>query len=121
MRSRAEIYPGIPEDFPISHLPSALTGAQPKVDVVRGDDGHYYLQGTTPEEVQQEYADCLELKRQLIEYSERKILVLPGAELAILKASYRNYVAADLCSLEQIRWIFDTAINQMKWTPMKYD
>lgn len=60
-----------PSDFPRQNNLSALTGAQPKLSVVR-IDGRYYLDQPDEDEIYQRYDVCADLVDQLISYCERK-------------------------------------------------
>lgn len=42
-------YPGVPDDFPVTAVPSAIGGAQPKMSLVE-EDGKFYAPGTSPSE-----------------------------------------------------------------------
>jgi hypothetical protein len=43
-------YPGVPEDFPVTAVLSAIAGAQPKMNLVE-EGGKFYAPGTSPSEV----------------------------------------------------------------------
>lgn len=60
-----------PLDFPRQQSFSALSGAQPKLSVVK-IDGRYYLDQPDEDEIYQRYDVCADLVNQLIAYCERK-------------------------------------------------
>ncbi|MDH1255972.1 hypothetical protein N5C67_25370 [Comamonas thiooxydans] len=60
-----------PLDFPRQQSFSALSGAQPKLSVVK-IDGRYYLDQPDEDEIYQRYDVCADLVNQLIDYCERK-------------------------------------------------
>lgn len=60
-----------PSDFPRQHGFSALSGAQPKLSVIK-IDGRYYLDQPDEDEIYQRYDVCADLVKQLIAYCEKK-------------------------------------------------
>ena len=60
-----------PSDFPRQHGFSALSGAQPKLSVIK-IDGRYYLEQPDEDEIYQRYDVCADLVDQLVTYCERK-------------------------------------------------
>ncbi|MBB6317302.1 hypothetical protein FHX56_000593 [Paraburkholderia tropica] len=68
----------VPDDFPRTPAPGAVSGAQPKL-LVRESGGRYHT-GLTNEELWTRYDACEELAGQLAEYASRKMSV-PGISL----------------------------------------
>lgn len=60
-----------PSDFPRQNSLSALSGAQPKLSVLK-IDGRYYLDQPDEDEIYQRYDVCADLVQQLISYCNRK-------------------------------------------------
>lgn len=58
-------YPGIPEDFPIEAQAVGLTGVQPKLSLVKHGE-EYYAAGTSPQEVQEDYEEMVDLANQVM-------------------------------------------------------
>jgi len=77
-------YPGIPDDFPIAALPVTLPGAQPKLSVVKVGERFYPL-GTSPREVQEDYASMLDLANQVVAYVHQNELTTQTALDEFLK------------------------------------
>ena len=77
-------YPGIPEDFPIEPQAVALTGAQPKLSLVQhGED--YYATGTSPQEVQEDYEEMVDLANQVMVFVRKNAFTTQEALDAFLK------------------------------------
>lgn len=64
-------YPGVPIDFPVGPIPSALAGVQPKVNLVEEDD-QYYASGTSPSEVSEAFETCENLAQKFVAYCLEK-------------------------------------------------
>lgn len=65
-------YPGVPLDFPVTAVHSALAGAQPKISIVE-EAGKFYALGTSPTEVIKAFEVCADLVGQMIPYCQRKL------------------------------------------------
>jgi len=77
-------YPGIPEDFPIEPQTVALTGAQPKLSLVQhGED--YYATGTSPQEVQEDYEEMVDLANQVMVFVRKNAFTTQEALDAFLQ------------------------------------
>lgn len=61
----------VPDDFPRTPAPGAVSGAQPKL-LVRESGGRYHT-GLTTEELWTRYDACEDLAGQLAEYASRKM------------------------------------------------
>lgn len=119
MPNHADLFPGIPEDFPIAKVLYSLSGSQPKLSVVKARDGKFYAPGATPDEVRADYENCVDLQMQMSAYCKRKIVELPGAESAILKAGFQKFVRQEFCSTpEQAKWVFDKLAAELGWAPL---
>lgn len=59
------IYSGVPADFPIAAIPSALSGAHPKMSLVE-EDGKFYAPGTSPSQVASAFEVCEDLVVQMV-------------------------------------------------------
>lgn len=95
----------IPEDFPRSPHPSAVSGFQLKVPV-RLVDGQF-VDGWTDDELNARFDACSDLVEQLSAYSRRKLTELPGATPENLLPRVRRGVAGkgwDLTEAE-LDWI----------------
>lgn len=120
MKSREEMYPRIPDDFPIGSGPTALSGAQPKLALDLGSDGNYYASGATPEQVSADYENCIDLQQQMVEYCKRKIAAAPGTEAEILKIAFKKFLSKEYCStVEQTKWMFDRLAAELGWAPIE--
>ena len=65
-------YPGVPEDFPVSAITSAIGGAHPKMSLVE-EDGKFYAPGTAPSEVTAAFHMCDDLVSQMVPYCSAKV------------------------------------------------
>lgn len=95
----------IPEDFPRSRHPSAVSGFQLKVPV-RLIDGQF-VDGWTNEELYARFDACSDLVEQLTVYYQRKLAELPGATRENLLPRIRRGIVSkgwDLTDAE-IDWI----------------
>jgi hypothetical protein len=80
----------VPEDFPRSRHPAAVSGLQMKVPV-RLVDGTF-VDGWTNAELFERYDACIDLVEQLTAYCRRKLVELPGATLENLLPRVRRGV-----------------------------
>lgn len=65
-------YLGVPDDFPITAVPSSVSGAQPKLGLVE-EHGKFYAPGTSPPEVVKTFHMCADLVSQMVPYCQRKL------------------------------------------------
>lgn len=79
-------YPGVPEDFPVSAITSAIGGAHPKMSLVE-EDGKFYAPGTAPSEVTAAFQMCDDLVSQMVPYCQRKLATFEGDQQATVKAA----------------------------------
>ncbi len=77
-------YPGIPEDFPIEVQDIAIAGVRPKLRLLKQGET-YYAPGTSPEEVQQDYAEMVDLALQVVAHCNSRNLKTQS-ELDVLLA-----------------------------------
>lgn len=108
------IYSGIPADFPIAAIPSALSGAHPKMSLV-GEDGKFYAPGTSPSEVATAFEVCEDLVVQMVPYCERKLASFQGDEKAALRAVYRSLLSKKWCTDSQSEWIVQKTAERLGW------
>lgn len=66
-------YPGIPEDFPIEVQHIAVAGVRPKLRLIQQGET-YYAPGTSPEEVQRDYAEMADLALQVVAHCNARNL-----------------------------------------------
>lgn len=108
------IYSGIPADFPIAAIPSALSGAHPKMSLVE-EDGKFYAPGTSPSEVAAAFEVCEDLVAQPIPYCERKLASFQGDQEATLRAVFRSLLGKKWCTDLQSEWIVRRVADQLNW------
>ena len=107
----------VPPDFPRETLPGAVTGVQPKL-LARIVDGKY-LVGTTDAELQERYAICQDLAKQLVAYSRRKAAENPDwAHAQILERvrkgtlqKAREWQLSD----NEVKWLLGQVPKQLDW------
>ena len=85
-------YPEVPDDFPVTAIPSAVSGAQPKISLVE-EGGKFYAPGTSPSEVLAAFQMCEDLVSQMIPYCQRKLATFEGDQEATVKATLRGLLA----------------------------
>jgi hypothetical protein len=108
------LYPGVPEDFPITAAMSALGGVQPKLSMVE-DGGRYYAVGTSPSEVREAYEVCEDLVQQMIPYCKRKLDKFNGNQEATLGAVFDALLGKSWCSRDQAEWVVRHTAIQLQW------
>jgi len=107
--------PGIPDDFPVRAKHAALSGAHPKLALVRVG-GRYYQAGQTPEQVRADYEMCEDLAHQLVPYCRRKMAegvvqtTDAALERALLGLKHKLW-----CSAEQNAWIVRRTAALLGW------
>lgn len=100
MTANRRTYLGIPEDFPVTPIPSALAGAQPKLNLV-DQDGQYYSPGTSPSEVAEAHAVCEDLAQQFVKYCLDKESAASGTRAEILERVRTRLLTKDWCTPAQ--------------------
>ncbi|CAN7592440.1 hypothetical protein LJR118_004465 [Acidovorax sp. LjRoot118] len=107
-------YSGIPADFPIVAIPSALSGAHPKMSLTE-EDGKFYAPGTSPSEVATAFEVCEDLVVQMVPYCERKLTAFQGDQEATLRAVYRSLLSKKWCTDLQSEWIVRKTAERLGW------
>ena len=80
-------YPGVPEDFPVTATVSAVSGAQPKMNLVE-EGGRFYAPGTSPGEVLAAFQMCDDLVSQMVPAGQtRTITGAPPLDVVIGNAA----------------------------------
>lgn len=108
------IYSGIPADLPIAAIPSALSGAHPKMSLVE-EDGKFYAPGTSPSEVATTFEVCEDLVVQMLPYCERKLAVFQGDQEAMLRAVFQSLLSKKWCTELQSEWIVQKTAERLGW------
>lgn len=108
------IYSGIPADFPIAAIPSALSGAHPKMSLIE-EDGKFYAPGTSPSEVATAFEVCEDLVVQMVPYCERKLAAFQGDQEATLRAVFRSLLSKNWCTDLQSEWIVQKTAERLGW------
>lgn len=108
------IYSGIPADFPIAAIPSALSGAHPKMSLIE-EDGKFYASGTSPSEVATAFEVCEDLVLQMVPYCERKLAAFHGDQEATLRAAFRGLLSKNWCTDLQSEWIVSKTAERLGW------
>ena len=107
-------YPGVPNDFPIAAVPSAISGAQPKLGLVE-EHGKFYAPGTSPSEVVATFHMCADLVSQMVPYCQRKLAIFEGNQEATVKAALKGLLAKRWCSDAQCVWIMRRVAQELQW------
>ena len=107
-------YPGVPDDFPVTAVPSALAGAQPKMGLVE-EDGKFYAPSTSPSEVIAAFQMCDDLVSQMVPYCQRKLATFDGDQEATVKAALKGLRAKRWCSDAQCVWIMRRVVRELRW------
>ncbi len=108
-------YPGVPEDFPVTATVSAVSGAQPKMNLVE-EGGRFYAPGTSPGEVLAAFQMCDDLVSQMVPYCQRKLPTYEGNQDATVKAALKGLLAKRWCTDAQCVWIMRRAVDELQWT-----
>jgi len=108
-------YPGVPEDFPVTAVPSAVAGAQPKMNLVE-EGGKFYALGTSPGEVIAAFQMCDDLVSQMVPYCQRKLATYEGNQEATVKAALKGMLAKRWCTDAQCVWIMRRVADELQWT-----
>ena len=108
------LYPGVPEDFPIEWEQGAVSGAQPKLLLVKEGE-RFYRSGTAPTQVQEALEICLDLQQQLTDHCIKKS-ALGQEPHALLINVYKFLVQKDWCHRAQSRWICVQIAKQLGWS-----
>ena len=107
-------YPGVPEDFPVSAITSAIGGAHPKMSLVE-EDGKFYAPGTAPSEVTAAFQMCDDLVSQMVPYCQRKLATFEGDQHATVTAAFKGLLAKRWCSDAQCAWIMRRVVRELQW------
>lgn len=107
-------YPQVPHDFPITPVPSALSGAQPKLSLVE-ENGKFYAPGTSPSEISQAFEVCDDLVTQMVPYCQRKLTAFGGDQIETAKAAFQGLLNKNWCTPEQSAWIMLKVAAQLSW------
>ncbi len=107
-------YPGVPDDFPVAGIPSAISGAQPKMSLV-AEGSRFYIPGTSPSEVLAAFLLCGDLVSQMVPYCQRKLAAFEGDQEATVKAALKGLCAKRWCSDAQCVWIMRRTVQQLQW------
>ena len=107
-------YPGIPQDFPIEEVTSALAGVQPKLNLVE-EDGRYYASGTNPSAVQETFEMCEDLVLQMLPYCQRKKEELGTSEEDTLQRVLQGLIHKHWCTVPQCQWIMQQVADRLGW------
>lgn len=108
-------YPGVPEDFPVTAVPSAVAGAQPKMSLVE-EGGKFYAPGTSQGEVMAAFQMCDDLVSQMVPYCQRKLATYEGNQEATVKAALKGLLAKRWCTDAQCVWIMRRVVDELQWT-----
>ncbi|UUZ70716.1 hypothetical protein LP415_14660 [Polaromonas sp. P1(28)-8] len=107
-------YPGVPIDFPVGPIPSALAGVQPKVNLVEEDD-QYYASGTSPSEVSEAFETCENLAQKFVAYCLEKEKAGFGTQAQILQRMQSSLLTKDWCTPAQYGWIVRRTAGLLNW------
>lgn len=113
-------YPGVPDDFPIKPVVSAVAGAQPKLSLVQ-EGGQFYAPGTSPSEVLAAFEVCADLVTQMAPYCQRKLAQFDGDQTATAKAVFQGLLNKRWCTAEQSKWIMLKTVQQLGWVVQEND
>ena len=108
------LYPGIPEDFPIVAEGYSLSGAQPKINVVKVD-GRFYEVGTSPREIAEAYEVSEDLAQQMVAYCRRKQAEAPQPHEQLLQKVLQSLYKKDWVRPAHSRWIVDRTRQLLGW------
>lgn len=108
-------YPGVSDDFPVTEIPSAISGAQPKMSLV-AEGGRFYIPGTSPSEVLAAFLMCEDLVSQMVPYCQRKLAAFEGNQEATVKAVLKGLRVKRWCSDAQCVWIMRKVVRQLQWS-----
>lgn len=108
-------YPGVPEDFPVTAAPSAIAGAQPKMNLVE-EGGRFYAPGTSSGEVMAAFEMCDDLVSQMVPYCQRKLATYEDNQEATVKAALKGLLAKRWCTDAQCVWIMRRVVDELQWT-----
>jgi hypothetical protein len=111
-------YPGVPEDFPVTPVPSAIAGVQPKMSLV-AEGGKFYAPGTSPSEVIAAFQMCDDLVAQMVPYCQRKLTTFEGNQEATVKAALKGLLAKRWCTDAQCVWILRRVVDELQWAVSK--
>ncbi len=107
-------YSGVPKDFPVGSQ-AALSGAQPKLAMVKIDDA-YYPAGSTPDEVIAAHEMCEDLAQQLVPYCQRKLSENPQwNEADVLRLTHAGVVKKGWCTPAQAAWTIRRTAVLLSW------
>ena len=105
----------IPDDFPVRSTISAISGAQPKMALVKVE-GRYYPEGATPDDRRAQHEMCEDLAHQGVVYCQRKLAEGVVADpAAALKRLHKGLQGKDWCSAEQNVWIVRRVATLLSW------
>ena len=107
-------YPGVPDDFPVTAVPSAIGGAQPKMSLVE-EDGKFYAPGTSPSEVVAAFQMWDDLVSQMVPYCQRKLPTFEGGQEATVKNALKGLLAKRWCTDAQCVWIMRRVARELQW------
>jgi hypothetical protein len=107
-------YPGIPMDFPFAGTPYALSGSQPKLNVVKFE-GRFYEPGTTPPELLQAYDSCEDMAQQMAPYCIKKLEQLGRSKGDTLVAVWRGILNKGWFNQPQSLWVIRRTAVILGW------
>ena len=107
-------YPGVPMDFPVAPIPSALAGAQPKLNLVE-EDGQYYAPGTSPSEVSEAFENCESLAQKFVAYCLEIETSGFGTHSQILHRMHSSLLTKDWCTPAQYGRIVRRTAGLLDW------
>lgn len=113
-------YPGIPTDFPISKIISAVAGAHPKLGLIE-EGGKFYAPGASPSAVLDAFEVCKDLIAQMVPYCQRKLAQFDGDETATARAVFRGLLDKNWCTSAQSRWVMLKALEELGWQVQERD
>ena len=97
-------YPGVPADFPLIAVGSALPGYYFKFSAVE-ENGKYYQQGLSPIQVKDDYLLCEDIAQEMIRYYDKKVAEQKLNSDEILLRSYHSLVQQHWCRSEHTPWV----------------
>ena len=107
-------YPGVPDDFPVTATVAAVSGAQPKMNLVE-EGGRFYAPGTSPGEVLAAFQMCDDLVSQMVPYCQRKLATYEGNQETTVKAALKGLLAKRWCTDAQCVWIMRRVVDELQW------
>jgi hypothetical protein len=104
----------IPEDFPRPSRGSALSGAQPKLSLLKVGD-RYVDANSSDAQIRAAYVLCEDLAQQLVSYCQRKLSESGASRQAILADTHAGLSNKDWCSPQEVSWTMKRTASLLGW------